>query len=143
MAGTMSSTDAARLHDLTSLITTVGSANAPASSSSHAAAAAGPSRKLYPSDDSIVNALHLRSRIEHPYTRVSPSGREYVAVNPLRMLGCMGEESRKAYQKDIEDTDGSDGRADGRQPSVYELAGRVWLLMSRQRESQSIVYQYV
>jgi len=49
----------------------------------------------------------------------------------------MAEESRKGYQADIEGREGGDER----QPSVYELAGRIWLLMSRRKESQSVVYQ--
>ena len=128
----MPSADATRLHTLNSLITTLHPTNSDPDSP-------GPSRKVYPNDASLTAVLHARSRLEHPCTRVSPSGTEYVVVNPLRVLDCMGEEARKGYQANIEGTEGGEER----QPSVYELAGRVWSLMSRRKESQSIVYQLV
>jgi len=94
----------------------------------------------YPSEDTIAALLHARARAELPYTRVSPSGTEYIVLNPLRALQCLNEESRKAYQEDVERTDGGIG-GHTRQPSAYELAGRAWLLMSRQRECQTIIFQ--
>lgn len=129
-SASFTSAEATRQHDLTSLITTLPSTSPDPNSP-------GPARKVYPTEDTINVLLHARSRLEYPYTRISPSGTVYVVVNPLRVLGCMGEEARKRYQADIERTD----RGEERQPSVYELAGRVWILMSRRRESQSIVYQ--
>jgi chitin synthase len=111
--------------DLTSLITT--SEN-------------GDGAVTYPSEDTIAALLHARARSEHPYTRISPSGSEYIVLNPLRALQCLNEENRKAYQDDVERTDGGIG-GQPRQPSAYELAGRVWLLMSRQRECQTVVFQ--
>jgi chitin synthase len=128
-----SSSEAARVHSLTSLITSLPSTSAPAPADSPPAP-----RKLYPNDDTLVTVLHARSRFELPYTRVGPSGTAYVVVNPLRVLGCLGEDARKGYTEDIEGTAGGHGE---RQPSVYELAGRVWLLMARRRESQSVIYQ--
>lgn len=127
---TMSSAEATRLHILTSLISSVPSASPNPNSP-------GPARKVYPNDDAIVTLLQSRARSELPYTRVSPSGTDYVVVNPLRTLGSLGEESRKGYQRDIESTD----RGEGKQPNVYELAGRVWHLMTRRKESQSVIYQ--
>lgn len=65
-------------------------------------------------------------------------------VNPLRSLGSMNEEFRRQYQDVIENSEVSDdghSRNGELQPSVYELAGRVWMLMSRRKESQSVVYQ--
>jgi hypothetical protein len=63
-----------------------------------------------------------------------------VVVNPLRVLGSLGEESRRGYQEDIE---GFEKLQVDRGASVYELAGRVWMLMQRRRESQSVIYQSV
>jgi chitin synthase len=131
-----SSSEAARVHSLTSLITSLPSTSAPAPADSPPA-----QRKLYPNDDTLVTVLHARSRFELPYTRVGPSGTAYVVVNPLRVLGCLGEEARKGYTEDIEGAEGRGDRDGERQPSVYELAGRVWLLMARRRESQSVIYQ--
>lgn len=131
MMTTLTSSEASRIHNLTSLISTVPSASPNPNSP-------GPSRKIYPNDDSIVAVLQARSRSELPYSRVSPSGLDYVVVNPLRVLGCLGEESRKGYQRDIDSTNRAE---EERQPNVYELAGRVWSLMTRRRESQSVIYQ--
>jgi hypothetical protein len=49
----------------------------------------------------------------------------------------MGEETRKGYQKDVEGTE----RKEERGASVYELAGRVHMLMQRRKESQGVIYQ--
>lgn len=108
----------------------------------------GRPRPTLPSEDHITALLQARARAELPYTRVGPSGTDYVVVNPLRMLGSMDEASRRAYQGAIEDVgkgkgragDGGTERAD--QPHVYEVAGRVWMLMSRKKESQGIIYQW-
>lgn len=93
-----------------------------------------------PSEDTIAALLHARARAELPYTRVSPSGTDYVVVNPLRVLSGLNEESRRGYQDDIDRTDGGLG-GEPRQPSVYELAGRVWLLMTRQQEDQTVLFK--
>ena len=127
----MSPAEASRTHSLSSPI------SSPASGSSPGAA-----RTLYPTDECITSLLASRSRQDLPYTRVGGSGTSYVVVNPLRLLESLGEESRTAYQRDVEGVDGRrDSREGERQPSVYDLAGRVWMLMARQKESQSIVYQ--
>lgn len=128
---TSSAAEAARTHALTDLI-------------SSAPSSAGPSRKIFPTDDQITSLLQARSRAEHPYIRVGRSGREYVGINPLRTLGCLNEESRQKYTAVIEDGDENGDEIDGvaeLQPSAYELGGKVWYLMARRRESQAIVYQ--
>lgn len=94
-----------------------------------------------PSDDTIAALLHARARSELPYTRVSPSGTDYIVVNPLRALSCLNEESRRGYEQDIDRTDGGVSGSEPRQPSVYELAGRVWLLMTRQQEDQTVLFK--
>lgn len=136
MAATaFSAAEAGRIHTLTDLITsppTAGSTTSP-----------GPARTIYPNDDTITALLAARSRSEHPYVRLSNSGTDYVVVNPLRVLGCLNEESRKGYEREIQGTDSEQREGLGLQPSVYELAGRVWLLMSRRKETQAVVYQYV
>lgn len=60
-------------------------------------------------------------------------------MNPLRTLGCLNEESRARYSSNIE----NEGIEDKLQPSVYDLAGKVWYLMTRRKESQAVIYQYV
>jgi chitin synthase len=121
----MSAAEAADIHALTDLISS---------------ASSGPARRIFPTDDQIIAVLHARSRAEHPYTRVGISGREYVVMNPLRTLGCLNEESRERYSADIEQGGEKDREL---QPSVYGLAGQVWYLMSRRKESQAVVYQSV
>lgn len=118
----MTSADAAAIHALTDLISS--------------APSTGPASTVFPTDDQITSLLHARSRAEHPYIRVGSSGREYVVINPLRTLGCLNEESRERYTNVIEN-----GGKDDLQPSVYELAGRVWYLMTRRKESQAVVFQ--
>lgn len=133
-------TVAAKYHDLISLIA--------APEDDDGATATGtptptPATKstVYPTEDTIAALLHARARAELPYTRVSSSGTDYIIVNPLRTLSCLNEESRRAYQDDIERTDGGVVEEDPLQPSAYELAGRAWLLMQRQKEDQTIVFQ--
>ena len=136
-ATALTSAEATRIHALTDLITSL-----PSSSTSPTPNSPGPARKVYPTEDAITSLLASRARAEQPYTRSSQSGADYVVVNPLRMLGCLGEEARKRHQAEIENTEGDrPKKGETSQPSVYELAGRVWLLMSRRRESQSVVYQ--
>ena len=130
---TFPAAEAGRIHTLTDLISsssTDGSTNSP-----------GPARTIYPNDDTITALLASRARSEHPYVRLSNSGTDYVVVNPLRVLGCLNEESRKGYEKEIQGTESEQRAGLGLQPSVYELAGRVWLLMSRRKETQAVVYQ--
>lgn len=91
-----------------------------------------------PTEDTIAAYLHARARAELQFTRVSASGTDYVVINPLRVLSSSNEEHRRAYQADIERPDGGVGNE--RQPSAYELAGRVWLLMTRQQEDQTVLY---
>ncbi|WOO78655.1 Chitin synthase 6 [Vanrija pseudolonga] len=127
-------TQAARYTDLSALIQT------PESSSTAAAGGEAAAARTFPSEDTIAALLHARARAELPYTRVSPSGTDYIVVNPLRVLSGLNDESSKGYAEDVARTDGGIG-GDPRQPSVYELAGRVWLLMSRQRETQTVIYE--
>lgn len=137
-ASAFSSADAKKIQNLTDLITSLPRTSSPTPNSP------GPNRTVYPNDDSITALLQTRSRFEHPYTRLCQNGTEYVVVNPLRSLGSMNEEFRRQYQDVIENSEVSDdghSRNGELQPSVYELAGRVWMLMSRRKESQSVVYQ--
>jgi chitin synthase len=127
--------EAGRIHTLTDLITSQ-SIEGPSTSP-------GPARTIYPNDDTVTALLAARARSEHPYVRLSNSGTDYVVVNPLRALGCLNEESRKGYEAEIEKTDSEQREGLGLQPSIYDLAGRVWLLMSRRKESQAVVYQWV
>ncbi|RYY53099.1 MAG: hypothetical protein EOO05_21385, partial [Chitinophagaceae bacterium] len=85
--------DASRHHTLTNLITSSNPTQP------------GAQRTLYPNDETLTNLLASRSRLEIPYTRVGSSGSDFIVINPLRMLGCMGEETRKGYQKDVEGTE--------------------------------------
>ena len=110
-------------HDLVSLITT-----SPSNTNT----------KIYPSEDSIVSLLQARWRAELPYTRIGSSGSDYVYINPLKTLGCFSDEHRRRHQESVEGYEGCE-----MEPSVFELAGRVWRLMQEKKESQSIVYQWV
>lgn len=122
-------TQAARYHDLTSLITAPEGDDGATKST------------VFPTEDTIAAILHARARAELPYTRVSPSGTEYIVVNPLRILSCLNDESKRQYEDATQRTDGGIADEEPQQPNVYELAGRTWLLMHRQQEDQTIIYQ--
>lgn len=115
---TMTAREAQALTNLTNLITTP----------------QGSQSKIYPNEDTIVSSLQARARSDLPYTYVGSS--TLLVVNPLRSLANASDASAKEYEKSFREEEAL-------QPHVYDLAGRVYLMMQQRRESQSVVYRWV
>ncbi|KIJ57290.1 glycosyltransferase family 2 protein [Sphaerobolus stellatus SS14] len=96
---------------------------------------------VYPSDDNVVAVLQARSRSDLPYTRIGAS--TLVVVNPLKVLASVNDASAQEYEeRNYKDT--SIPTADSPkalQPHLYDLAARVYLLMRRRKESQSVIFR--
>jgi chitin synthase len=92
----------------------------------------GSQSKIYPNEDTIVSSLQARARSDLPYTYVGSS--TLVVVNPLRSLANASDASAKEYEKSFKEEESL-------QPHVYDLAGRVYLMMQQRRESQAVVYR--
>jgi chitin synthase len=114
---TMTSREAQAITNLTNLIATP----------------SGSQSKIYPNEDTIVSSLQARARSDLPYTWVGSS--TLLVVNPLRSLANASDASAKEYERAYKEA------AEELQPHVYDLAGRVYLMMKQQRESQSVVYR--
>jgi chitin synthase len=97
------------------------------------------SATIYPNDEAILSALHSRFRADLPYTRIGSSN--LVVVNPYKTLANINDVSAKEYEERCY-KDTSLPLVDSPkplQPHVYELAAKIYLLMRRRNESQSIV----
>ncbi|CAD6589716.1 MAG: hypothetical protein TREMPRED_005483, partial [Tremellales sp. Tagirdzhanova-0007] len=81
-ASRVSEDEAAQLNDLTSQITSL------ASSSPAVKSPGALTLRINPNDEA-------RTRPDHPYTRLDPSGTEYVVVNSLKSPDNMGEASQQ------------------------------------------------
>lgn len=91
-----------------------------------------------PSPDALVQLLTQRFRHDLTATYVGDSN--LVVINPLRVLGDVSEASKGEYE------DRAYARREGRggdqvQPHAYELACRVYLIMRRSQETQSVVFR--
>ncbi|GJJ06868.1 hypothetical protein Clacol_001064 [Clathrus columnatus] len=99
------------------------------------------STTVYPSDDHIISVLQARFRADLSYTRIGSSN--LVVVNPLKILANINEASAQEYEeRSYKDT--SVPTADSPkalQPHLYDLAARVYLVMRRRQEPQSIVFR--
>lgn len=99
------------------------------------------STTVYPSDDTIITVLQARFRADLPYTRIGSSS--LVVVNPLKVLSNVNEASAQEYEeKSYKDT--SLPTADAPkplEPHLYDLAARLYLLMRRRSQSQSVVFR--
>jgi hypothetical protein len=101
------------------------------------------SATVYPNDDAILAVLQARFRADMPYTRVGATG--LVVVNPFKTLANVNDVSAKDYEERCY-KDTSLPLADGPkplQPHLYDLAARIYLLMRRRNESQSVISRYV
>jgi chitin synthase len=101
------------------------------------------STTVYPSDDNILSVLQARFRADLPYTRIGASG--LVVVNPLKVLANVNDASAQEYEeRNYKDTSLPTADAPkALQPHLYDLAARVYLLMLRRNESQSIIFRCV
>lgn len=101
------------------------------------------SATIYPNDDAILSALHARFRADLPYTRIGSSN--LVVVNPYKTLASVNDASAKEYEERCY-KDTSLPLVDSPkplQPHLYELAAKIYLLMRRRSQSQSIISRCV
>lgn len=101
------------------------------------------STTVYPSDDTILSVLQSRFRQDLPYTRIGASN--YVVVNPYKALASVNDVSAKEYEERCyKDTSlPLPGSPAPLQPHLYDLAARVYLMMRRRNESQSVIFRCV
>lgn len=101
------------------------------------------SATIYPSDDAILAVLQARFRADLPYTKIGAAN--LVVVNPYKTLANVNDLSAKEYEERCY-KDTSLPMADSPkplQPHLYELAAKVYLLMRRRNESQSLLARFV
>ena len=101
------------------------------------------STTVYPSDDTILSVLQSRFRQDLPYSRIGASN--FVVVNPYKALASVNDLSAKEYEERCyKDTSlPLPGSSAPLQPHLYDLAARVYLMMRRRNESQSILFRCV
>ncbi|KAH9919697.1 chitin synthase [Fomitopsis serialis] len=99
------------------------------------------SATVYPSDDTLLSVLQARFRTDLPYARIGTSN--LVVVNPYKTLNNVSDASAKEYEERCyKDTSiPLPGDPPPPQPHIYDLAARVYLLMRRRNESQSVVFR--
>ncbi|CCM00474.1 uncharacterized protein FIBRA_02507 [Fibroporia radiculosa] len=99
------------------------------------------SATVYPSDDTILSVLQARFRADLPYARIGASN--LVVVNPYKSLANANDASAKEYEdRSYKDTSlPLPGGPPPLSPHLFDLAARVYLLMRRKNESQSIVFR--
>lgn len=101
------------------------------------------SATIYPSDDAIISVLQARFRADLPYTRIGATN--LVVVNPYKTLANVNDVSAKEYEERCY-KDTSLPLVDSPkplQPHLYDLAARIYLLMRRRNESQSVISRCV
>ncbi|KAF8589601.1 glycosyltransferase family 2 protein [Ramaria rubella] len=96
---------------------------------------------VYPSDDTIISVLQARFRADLPYTRIGASS--LVVVNPLKVLANVNDASAQEYEeRNYKDTSLPTADAPkALQPHLYDIAARIYLLMRRRSESQSVLFR--
>lgn len=98
---------------------------------------------IYPNDDAVLAVLQARFRADLAYSRIGTTN--LVAVNPYKTLGSVNDASAREYEeRNYKDT--SLPMADSPrplQPHIYDMAARMYLLMRRRNETQSVVARYV
>lgn len=116
---TTSSKDASTLHDLTDLVDV-----------------SGPST-IRPTEDTLLSLLQARFRLDLPYTFIASSN--LLVVNPLKSLANTNEASAFDYEektyRDVTDAPSN------LPPHLYELASRIYLVMRRTSQSQSVLFR--
>lgn len=99
------------------------------------------STTVYPTDDAILAVLNARFRSDNPYTRISTSN--LLVVNPHKTLANINEVSAKDYEERCY-KDTSMPLPSGPSPPsphLYELAAKVYLIMRRRNQSQSVIFR--
>lgn len=91
-----------------------------------------------PSVESILSLITQRSR--HDSHSIWLGDDVLLSLNPQRVLGDVSEASKAEYEERTYNKRKGRG-GESVQPHVYELATRVYYLMRRTGESQSIVFR--
>ncbi|THG97676.1 hypothetical protein EW026_g4373 [Hermanssonia centrifuga] len=96
---------------------------------------------VYPSDDTILSVLQARFRQDLAYTQIGHS--HLVVVNPYKSLANVNDITAKEYEeRSYKDTSlPLPGSSPPLPPHLYELAARMYLIMRRRNESQSVVFR--
>ncbi|CAL1699920.1 unnamed protein product [Somion occarium] len=99
------------------------------------------SATVYPSDDTLLSVLQARFRSDLPYSRIGACN--LVVVNPYKTLANVNDVSAREYEeKSYKDTSlPLPGTSSPLPPHVYDLAARMYLLMRRRNESQSVIFR--
>lgn len=97
------------------------------------------SATVYPSDDIILAVLQARFRADLPYSRIGAAN--LVVVNPYKTLANLNDLSAKDYEeKCYKDTSlPMVNSPKPLQPHLYDLAAKVYLLMRRRSQSQTVL----
>ena len=106
-------------------------------------AATSTATTVHPSDDTILSVLQARFRQDLPYSRIGAAN--YVVVNPYKALASVNDLSAKEYEERCyKDTSlPLPGGPAPLQPHLYDLAARVYLMMRRRNQSQSVIFRSV
>lgn len=101
------------------------------------------SATVYPSDDIILAVLQARFRADLPYSRIGAAN--LVVVNPYKTLANLNDLSAKDYEeKCYKDTSlPMVNSPKPLQPHLYDLAAKVYLLMRRRSQSQTVLSRCV
>ncbi|CDO75020.1 Glycosyltransferase Family 2 protein [Trametes cinnabarina] len=104
------------------------------------AASSSSAATVHPSDDTILSVLQARFRADLPYTRIGAD--HLVVVNPYKTLANVNDVAAKEYEERCyKDTSFPLPGTAQLPPHIYDLAARVYLLMRRRMESQSIIFR--
>lgn len=104
------------IHDLTALVTSTEGST------------------VYPNEEIILAVLQTRFRADEPYVRIA--GTTLLVVNPLKSLASVNDLSAAEYAKLARAVE-----QPHLQPHVYELAARVYAMMKRAGNPQSVVFR--
>lgn len=101
------------------------------------------SATVHPSDDTILSVLQTRFRQDLAYSRIGDTN--YVVVNPYKTLANVNDLSAREYEeRSYKDTSlPLPGAPPPLPPHLYDLAARMYLLMRRRTESQSVIFRCV
>jgi chitin synthase len=99
------------------------------------------SATIHPSDDTILSVLQARFRQDLAYSRVGDTN--YVVINPYKTLANVNDLSAREYEeRSYKDTSlPLPGAPPPLPPHLYDLAARMYLLMRRRNESQSLIFR--
>lgn len=93
-------------------------------------------------DEIIAQLLQQRFKADQPYTQLG--NHRLIVVNPYKPLELLNDATLEAYgQHGYKDISPEGLAAGSPEPHVYDMATRVYLLMRRRGENQSIVLRFV